>query len=246
MKYDVLQSTSTSSYAHKNSLTGVFCMEYKENSHMESGKRVRQVREELNARRFSDFIPDEKSQKRKVSQESFAAILDCPLDTLRSIEQGRRPLSVKLAKKISEIAEHPAPAAWLMGETAFRNEAEERMAEARESIAAAKQVVSDMEQKDESFAAFMILLDDAVKESGAMLYARERKGDPYDSIPQAVKDNMPLHTATVLYEYILKQGSKTATFGSIDLKRLQKRITRYTKMLIEEMIEEGGTDDGEQ
>lgn len=228
----------------------------KEKPYIESGKRVREIREELNGKRFPAVIPNEKTQRKKVSQESFAAILDCPPETYKSIEQGRRPLSVNLAKKISEIAEYPAPVAWLMGKTAFRNEAEERMAEARESIAAAKQVVSDMEQKDESFAAFMILLDDAVKKSGAMLYARERKGDPYDSIPQAVKDNMPLHTATVLYEYILKQGSKTATFGSIDLKRLQKRIVRYTKMLIEElieekmlieeMIEEGGTDDGEQ
>lgn len=221
-------------------------MEYKENSHMESGRRVRHVREELNARRFPDFIPDEKSQKRKVSQESFAAILDCPLDTLRSIEQGRRPLSKLIAKKISDIAEYPVSIEWLMCETDLRNEAEKRIAEERKKLIAAKRFVDDMEQKDESFAAFMILLDDAVKESGAMLYARERKGDPYDSIPQAAKDNMPLHTATVLYEYILKQGSKTATFGSIDLKRLQKRITRYTKMLIEEMIEEGGTEDGEQ
>ena len=110
----------------------------------------------------------------------------------------------------------------------------------------AEVIITDLEHKDDAFFAFMILLDDAVRESGAMLLAKERRGDPYDSIPQSIKDNMPLHAATSLYEYILKQGDKSATLSGIDLKRLQKRLVRYTKMLIEEMIEEGGTEDGEQ
>lgn len=81
----------------------------------DSGDNVRIVREELNGERFPDKIPSEKDRKKKVSQESFAEILDCSVDSIRSIEQGRRPLSKKMAEKISKIAEYPAPVEWLMG-----------------------------------------------------------------------------------------------------------------------------------
>lgn len=214
--------------------------------YLRAGERVRQVRVELDGTRFPNEIPDPKTQKKKVSQESFAAIIDIPLDTLRSVEQGRRPLNPEDAKKISDIAEYPAPFEWLMGKTDFRNEIEAQIAEQREQLEAAKDLVKDAEHKDDLFAVFMIQLEEAANEMDVSIYCKQRESYPVDGVTQKIIDATPLHYKPNYYDYFLVRDSKTISkFSGLELKRMQKRLARQARLLIEEMIEEGENDDGE-
>ncbi len=168
-------------------------------------------------------------QEQQVSQNELAALVFVTRQGFSDYVTCKTQLPIDAAYTIAE--KYGYNPAWLLCLDERKTQAEV--------------IVNDMEKKDESFAAFMILFDDAVKESGAHLFAEERKEYPFD-IPQEVKKNMPLHAAPSLYTFTLIQGNKTTKLSGFDLKRLQKHLTRYMKMLIDEAIEEGGADDGEQ
>lgn len=221
-------------------------MDSNEKRYIISGERVRQVRMELDGARFPNVIPDPKTQKKKVSQERFAAISGIEEETFKSIEQGRRRLNAENAKRISDIAEYPAPVEWLMGKTDFRNEIEAQIAEQREQLEATKDLVKDAEHKDDLFAVFMIQLEEAANELGVSIYSKQRESYPIDGVTQKIIDATPLHYKPNYYDYFLVRDSKTISkFSGLELKRMQKRLARQARLLIEELIEEGEIDDGE-
>lgn len=163
-----------------------------------------------------------------LNQEEFAGKLNLSPKYISMIETGSKPLSHKLAKRIVQMAEHPTRIDWLMGNSEQRTENE--------------LLIRKMEGKEASFRSIWTLLDDALNQDGMTLVFHP---DP-SLIPD---DDFPLFTLPALGDFIIEDLKTKAPIMKIPkgkMQTIQKRLAAQAKVLTDELLTEGGTDDGEQ